>query len=484
MFGYFLLAVAILNLFAVITMIFIERKKPQIIISWTVIMFFLPIIGFIFYVLTGGGLSFTTKLRMRRIKLYSKDYEDFIEWQNEGLKLKNFKKKEKEQLEPLINFNNNFSQSTLIGGNSVELFDNGNSFLESLKKDIRSAKHSINIEYYIFADDKTGKQIMALLCHKAKQGIKVKLIYDSVGSLRTPRRFFRKLRKCGGDVAEFFPPFMHIRLINLKLNYRNHRKVVVIDGKIGYTGGINLRDDHMGKRKRLSPWRDTHIKIQGRAVYSLQNSFFNDWRFCKKDTSQAQDLINSGYFPIIRSRGEISAQVVTSGPESTEQAIKYSLIKAIQTAKTRIILQTPYFVPDEAFFDALKIALLSGVEVILMIPKKPDKKIVYYATLSYTKDLESLGAKIYLYHGFLHAKALVVDDSVLCVGSCNADNRSFALNFELNCYLYGEDIVAQYMNIVENDIENSTQVKSEFFRKKPLLTKMAQAIFRIFSPLL
>ena len=476
--------ISFLNVLALITMIFIERKKPQIIISWTVIMFFLPLIGFLFYVLTSGGLSVTTRLRLRRIKFYSKDYEKFIKWQNETLRLKNFKKNEKEQLMPLIEFNNNFSQSTLINGNKVELFSDGLSYIEKLKKDINEAKHSINIEYYIFADDKVGKQVMALLCKKAREGVKVNLIYDSVGSLRTPKRFFRKLKKCGGRVAEFFPPFLHIRLINFKLNFRNHRKIVVIDGKIGYTGGINIRDDHMGKHRRLSPWRDTQIRIQGRSVYSLQNCFFNDWRFCTKDKSKANDLVSQGYFPNIRTVGEISAQVVTSGPESTHHAIKYSMIKAIQLAKKKIILQTPYFIPDEAFFDALKMAILSGVEVILMIPKKPDKKIVYYATLSYARELFNLGAKVYLYGGFLHSKALVVDDSILSVGSCNADNRSFALNFELNCFLYGDSVVKEYLKIVEEDILNSLCVDLNFFKKKPLLSILLQPLYKLFAPLL
>lgn len=473
-----------LNLLAVLAMVFIERKKPQIIISWATIMFFLPLLGFLIYVLVGGGLSVGTKIRIRRKKLYSKDYENFIKWQSEALYLKNYKKSDKEKIKSITVFNNNFSESALIGGNDVEIFTNGKDKIERLKQDLLSAKHSINIEYYIFARDKVGKEIMAILCKKAKQGIKVKLIYDSVGSLRTPKAFFRKLVKAGGEVAEFFPPFLHIRLIQLKLNYRNHRKIVVIDGKIGYTGGINLRDDHLGLKKKLSPWRDTHIRVVGRAVYSLQNSFFNDWRFCVKDKSEAKDLVRDGYFPYMHSRGDVAMQVVTSGPESKHQAIKFALIKAIHLAKEKIVLQSPYFVPDEAFLDALKLAKLSGVEVIIMLPKKPDKKFVYLVSLSYARELCELGAKIYLYNGFLHSKALLIDDTILSVGSCNADNRSFSLNFELNCFLYSKNKVDEYSRIVEEDIKNSTLIDVNYFKNKPFLTKMAQAVFKIFAPLL
>ena len=248
-----LISLLVLNGLAVLAMIFIERKKPQVIISWTTIMFFLPILGFLLYVLVGGGLSITTRVRIRRKKLYSKDYESFIQWQNESLNKKNYNKSEQEKIESIAVFNNNFAGSTLISGNDVEIFTNGNDKIERLKQDLMNAKHSINIEYYIFANDKVGKQIMSILCKKAREGVKVKLIYDSVGSLRTSKMFFRQLKKSGGEVAEFFPPFMHIRLIQLKLNYRNHRKIVVIDGKIAYTGGINIRDDHMGLKKRLSP---------------------------------------------------------------------------------------------------------------------------------------------------------------------------------------------------------------------------------------
>ena len=261
------------------------------------------------------------------------------------------------------------------------------------------------------------------LCKKAKEGVDVKLIYDSIGSRKAPRRFFRKLEQAGGEVGEFFPPFMHIRLINLKLNYRNHRKVVIIDGRVGYTGGMNIRDDHMGRDKKLRPWRDTHIRIEGSGVYGLQNIFLDDWRYCKNDSTPPRLYLENGYFPSPRICGDATVQVLTSGPDSQVQRIKETFVKMITNARDRVYIQTPYFIPDDVFFAALRIAVKSGVDVRIMVPRKPDKKNVYLATLSYLKEMAEMGVKVYLYSGFLHSKVLIVDDNLLSIGTCNMDNR-------------------------------------------------------------
>ncbi len=475
---YISLIILIVNIVLIGMMMLIERRKPEIIISWLVILAFVPILGFLFYIVFGSGLSIKTKRMLKRKVLYEGLYENFI-WE-ELKRLPELSSSERE----LVSFNHKASKSLPYFDNNVEFYISGQDKIQALKKDLLNAKHSINMEYYIFDDKGVGKEIMDILCLKAKQGIKVKLIFDSVGCLGAPRRFFRRLKRSGGEVAEFFPPLFGIRLINLKMNYRNHRKIVVIDGRIGYTGGINLRDDHMGLKKKLSPWRDTHIRVEGNAVYGLQNAFFNDWLFCKKIHISSTELVMLGYFPKFEKCGNVVSQIVTSGPESENHYIKESYIKMINSAKHCIVLQTPYLVPDDIFISALKQAIKSNVRVIIMLPNKPDKKFVYLATQSYAREMVECGAEVYLYKGFLHSKLLLIDDTCVSVGTCNADNRSFALNFEINALLYDKKTLLKCFNIIKEDIKNSNQIDLTYFKKKPFTNKIGQIIFRMFAPLL
>ena len=461
-------------------MIFIERRKLSSVISWLAVLVFLPIIGLLFYIVFGSGLSIRVRNMIAKHKLYGLEYGteilNYFEFSPET-------HKELEEHAGIIKCCYNYG-SILCPKNEVKIFVRGEDKLSCLLEDIRNAKESINIEYYIFADDATGKQVMSELIKKAREGVKVKLIYDSIGCLGAPRRFFRKLKKAGGEVAEFFPPFANIRLINLKMNYRNHKKIVVIDGKIAYTGGMNLRDDHMGKGKKLYPWRDTHVRIVGPGVYPLQNIFLNDWRYVKKETYNSFYYIEEGYFPEPEQYGDVSLQVVVSGPDSQVQSIKETYIKLITNAKKEILIQTPYFIPDESFMVALRIALASGVDVKIMVPSKPDHRTVYWVTQSYLKEFAELGAKIYFYDGFLHSKVLVIDDGLLSIGTCNLDNRSFSLNFEDTVIFYSKELNAEYKEYFAQDLDNSVFVETNYFKKKLFLTKFAQAIFRLFSPIL
>ncbi len=475
-----------LNLLLLLIMIFVERKQPQSVFGWFAVLALFPIGGFVLYMLFGGGLSIRTRVYIRRKKRYTQDYLQFVSWQRINFDKLRAKNEKYDYAYKLIKFVKSNDNNVFSTGNSVKVFTDGPSKLESLKNDLKNAKNNINIEYYIFGDDKTGKEIMDILCQKARSGVKVKLIYDSVGSLKSPRRFFRKLKKAGGEVAEFFPPFMGIRLINFKINYRNHRKIVVIDGKIAYTGGINLRDDHMGKKKKVSPWRDTHIRVEGPVVWDLQNIFFNDFRCVKKERLNAKQLVKEGYFleDSLKGKGNIGAQVITSGPESDQRYIEDAYIRMISFAQKRVYIQTPYFIPDEMFLKSLLIAQKTGVDVKVMIPAKPDKRTVYYVTLSFVKELLDAGIEVYFYNGFLHSKTLLVDDLCVSIGTCNADNRSFALNFELTTLLYDKDFVNYNAQIFEQDMKNSKLLTLSDFNRKFFASKLFQAILRLFSPLL
>ena len=480
---WFLLIITImsfLNFFLLLIMIFLEKRKPQFIIAWITILTFLPILGFLLYVIFGSGLSRRVRHMIKKKSISERDIIRNID----GIQTL-----EEARLDGILK--NDISLVTLcysfgsypIPGNDIKIYTNGEDKLKDLKQDLLNAKKSINMEYYIFGDDKTGKQVMDILCQKAKEGVEVNFIYDSIGSRGTPRRFFKKLEKAGGKVGEFFPPFLHMRLLNLKLNYRNHRKIVVIDGKIAYTGGINIRDDHMGHHKRLTPWRDTHIRILGAGVYALQNIFLDDWRYCKNDNTPPLLYLENGYFPAPEICGNTTIQAVASGPDSQVQKIKETFIQMIVNAKKRVYIQTPYFIPDDAFFAALRIAQKSGVDVRIMIPNIPDKRTVYWATLSYLKEMAELGIKIYLYDGFLHSKVILVDDNKLSIGTCNTDNRSFGLNFEDTVIIYSEDVNKQYNDIFKEDLDHSKEVNIDYFKKKRWITKFLQAIMRLLSSL-
>ncbi len=472
--------IASFNFLLMIGMVFLEKKKPQSIISWLTVLTFLPVIGFVLYVIFGSGLSFRTRKMIRDKAISEHDIISNIDGIQTLSQVRDnqLMKSDREIITLCYN-----SGCYPCPGNSVKIYNWGRDKLADLKRDIKNARYSINIEYYIFENDNTGKEIMDLLCKKASEGVDVKLIYDSIGSRHAPRRFFKKLEKAGGQVAEFFPPFMHFRMINLKLNYRNHRKIVVIDGMISYTGGINIRDDHMGKHKKLTPWRDTHIRIEGSGTYALQNIFLDDWRYCKKDNTPPMVYLENGYFPSPKICGDVNVQVVSSGPDSPVQKIKEVFVKLIASAKDNVYIQTPYFIPDDVFMSALRIAVKSGVDVRIMVPKIPDKKSVYHVTLSYLKEMVEMGVKVYLYNGFLHSKAIVIDSNKLSIGTCNTDNRSFGLNFEDTAILYSEELTKQYTLTFFHDMKKSQEVDLEYFNKKKWITKFSQAILRLLAAL-
>lgn len=473
-----LFAIMIFNLLAILVMILKERKKPEIIISWLLLFSLLPIVGFVFYILIGSGLSLKNKRMLKKKKFYNDNYTNYFhELVFEDIEIENPKASK------LIKFNMRNGNSVPTFGNKVQFFTDGNKKIDALIEDIKSAKHSINLEYYIFGDDKIGDKVMAELIKKAEEGVVVNLIYDSVGSLKTSRRYFKKLRRAGGHVKEFFPPLFYIRLINFKMNYRNHRKIAVIDGKIGYVGGINIREDHCGFVKKVAPWCDAHVRVEGQAVYTLQNEFLNFWQFCNKENLVTNKYYELGYFPDIDKCGETVMQTLASGPDLKGHEIKENMQKMFYLAEREIILQTPYFVPDDIFMNAIKSAINSGVKVRVIIPGKPDKKFVYNATMSFSQELLEMGGEVYLYDGFMHAKALVADDFAMTIGTANADNRSFELNFEINTVIYDKKEIENYKNYLNEILNNCQQIDIDYFKQKPFWVKFKQLFFRLFAPL-
>ena len=470
----------------ILNMIFISKKKPERIIAWTIALM-IPFLGVAIYILIGAGLSRFTKRMIKKYELSSKQYEANIKKQISVLQNNDDLKSYPTEYKDLILLNLNNANSIFSRNNDLKFFLDGPSVFNNLKKDIKNAKSTIHLQFYIFCNDKTGKELIKLLTEKAQKGVEVRVLYDAIGSLHTHKHAFKKLIKAGGKVSVFFPPFLNIRFLNLNANYRNHRKICVIDGKIAYTGGFNIRDDHMGKARRLAPWRDTSIRIYGGSVHSLQNIFLSDWRFATKDSTEPSEYNNGKYFPDIKSqtiKQNSSVQVITSGPYAVSEQIKHCMIKMMMNAKKSIKIQTPYFIPDDSFIEALKLAVLSGVEVELMFPKKVDHWHVHYASIGYLNSLIQSGIKIYLYDGFIHSKVLFVDDNILTTGSCNIDIRSFSLNFEDNVVIYDENLVKKYANYFEKDKKRCEIYTEQMKKRRNIFKKILIKFCRLFSAIL
>ncbi len=474
----------VLNLLLAIAMVISERKSVQSVFAWLSLLAFFPIVGFVLYIIFGNGLGIRTRRMLKRTNMVNignrKELEAMIK--NHNYKFDERTAELVEKYDELIKFNYNWASSILTDNNSIQFFADGKEQFDALKKDIVAARNHIHLDYYILAHDKFGKEIINLCTQKLSEGVSVKIIIDSLGSITTRKRHFKKFIKAGGEFREFFPPILPFKMLNFKMNYRNHRKIAVIDGKIGYLGGVNLRADHLGYDKKLTPWRDAHIRIEGLSVSALQIVFLSDWRFSTNDQKYPLKYLKKDYFPEPNIDGKCPVQIITSGPSNDKAEIKNALVKMITMAKKSIIIQTPYFVPDQVYIDSLKLAIASGIEVQLMIPKIPDKKLVYNASLSYVRELVKLGAKVYLYKGFLHAKTMIIDDEICTIGTCNSDNRSFYLNFEINAIVYNEEFTKTVLKSIEIDTKNSVEFKNN--THIPWFRRFKMAFSRLFTPLL
>jgi cardiolipin synthase A/B len=378
------------------------------------------------------------------------------------------------------------SVSPLTTGNCVKLLLNGEEKFPEVFKAIKSARHHIHIQYYIYEDDVIGNQVKDLLIQKAGQGVEVRFIYDAFGSRSIRKRFLRELNSTGIEAY----PFNQIRFLPLanRLNYRNHRKIIVVDGHCGFVGGINVSDRYInngekkkGKKQNLY-WRDTHLRIDGPGVQYLQYLFFCDWNFCSRQKLQPGPV----YFPDNKHpEGNQSVQIAASGPDSPTSTIMLSLLKAINLARNEVLLTTPYFIPGETILNALKVASLGGVSVKLLAPGISDSRLVNAAAWSYYDDLLRAGVEIYLYRkGFIHVKTLVVDNYVSIAGTANMDYRSFDLNFEVNAVVYGDKLAGELRKTFFHDLAHAEKIEPEVWRKRPVFKQMPERIARLLSPLL
>lgn len=468
-----------INILLAILLVFFERRNPTSTWLWLMAIAFLPGIGFILYLFLGQDLS---KKRIFRYKEEEDScFKIMVDEQEEEISKNKYFNNDPNFLkyDEIIKMHLVSSQSYLSMDNEVKLYFSGEEKFQDLFDSIENAEKFIHMEYYIFKSDALGKMVIRYLTKKAKEGLEVKLLVDGMGGRSLRKKHFQPLIDAGGEVGTFLPPF--VPFVSVRINYRNHRKLCIIDGKEAYTGGFNVGNEYLGYSKKLGHWRDTHIRVRGSAVSSLQWRFFQDWRFATKKTIGSCQ----SYLTEEDTENNVGMQIVSSGPDSKWPSIKYGYLKMISNAREKIYIETPYFIPDDSILEALRIAGLSGVDVRVMIPNKPDHPFVYWATLSYIGELLEVGVKFYTYDkGFQHSKVMIMDDYVSSVGTANLDIRSFVLNFEVNAFIYDDDVNAKLTDRFLKDLKDCTEITSEYYKKRPRIVKIKESVSRLLSPIL
>ncbi|MGB2992773.1 MAG: cardiolipin synthase [Paenisporosarcina sp.] len=472
-------AIITLNIFLAIVLIFLERRDASSTWAWLMVLFFIPVMGFLLYLMLGRQLR---KKHLFRWEGRSRiGIDNLIDYQIDAIEdgTFEFRLEDTHAFKDMIYMQLRNNHAVLTQDNALTIYNDGEKKFAALLDDLELAKDHIHIQYYIFRLDGLGSRIYDMLIRKAKQGVKVRLLFDDMGSRGLRKRHFKKLMDLGGEVEAFFPSIMP--LVNPRLNYRNHRKIVVIDGRVGYIGGFNVGDEYLGLDRKFGYWRDTHLRIEGSALHPLQTRFILDWNQASNQDIEYSDR----YFPAIPLKGSVGLQIVSSGPDSEWEQIKNGYLKLITMAKKYIYIQTPYFIPDASFMDSLRIACLSGIDVRIMIPNKPDHMFVYWATYSYVGNLIKAGARVYIYdNGFLHTKMIVVDDEASTVGTANIDVRSFKLNFEVNAFIYDRETSHQLAELFEQDMLLSTELTWELYEERTRIIKMKESFSRLLSPIL
>ncbi|MEI6850355.1 MAG: cardiolipin synthase [Candidatus Saccharibacteria bacterium] len=447
-----------------------DNREPTKTIAWLLVMLFLPVIGFLLYMALGRDWRNAKRKQRDSKKLEHSSRRKFMsklysENKNSGVNLSSWSKS-------AIKLTTSNNKTQILMADSVKIFDNGQEKFDSLMEDISNAKSFINLEYFIWEKDELTKQIFDILSKKIKDGIEVRIIYDFIGSIKYSKSELRKLKRMGAKVHAQARDFR-------KLNYRNHRKIAVIDGLIGYTGGMNMGQEYIDGGGRYKTWRDTHLRVTGKAVYSLQDVFSRDWQ---KRTGE--DLYKDKFFPSDAKTGNIITQLSYLGSELEFEATKQLYLSAITNARDKIYIQSPYFIPDETLLDALVTSALSGVDVRVMITGVPDKKAPWWAAQSFFAGLLAGGVKFYLYDdGFFHSKTLVKDNDMVSIGTTNFDIRSFSLQQEDTLLIFDSKLISEHYQIFNKDLKGCRQVTLDIIKKESFLIKFRNSLSRLLANL-
>lgn len=456
--------------------IFLENSNPSRTVAWLVVLVLLPVLGFFLYVLFGRSYR---KKRKAKAKILS-DSDRMAKAADaqssllEYMDLPNSENPANKRLMQLLLTN---AKAPFSMSNEVTVLTNGLSKFNRLFTTIKEAKDHVHLEYFIIKDDLIGTELKELLIQKAGEGVKIRVLFDDVGSVALSKRYIRSLKEAGVEVYEFFK--VPIPIFTRDLNYRNHRKIAVIDGSIGFVGGLNIGDEYIGSSEKFEFWRDTHLEIKGEAVYAIQTIFLNDWNYITK-----QEVQGARYYPEVSVTKTSLVQIAASGPDSDWKCILQAFNKMISNAVDKIWITTPYLVPEESIMMGLKTAALSGIDVKIIIPSQPDHFFVYWASQANIQQLLEAGVKIFRYkNGFIHSKIMIVDRLAATVGTANLDIRSMEINFEVNAFLYDVEVIARLEEDFVRDLEDSIAYDIGTFMKRKLHVRMLEAMGRLVSPL-
>lgn len=468
-----------INMLLAIVIIFFERREPRTVWAWLLVLYFIPVVGFLLYLVLGQNMH---KKRMFRIKEIEDEVNSQIRNQSEEVRqeitaTESYRSKSYQEL---IYYNLNTSGSVYTADNDITIYTDGHEKFDALIDAMEKAKKYIHMQYYIIRDDELFDRIKEVLIRKAKEGVEVRILYDGMGCREIRKKQWRMLRSYGIETAEFFPAVLG--KAHLRINYRNHRKIVIVDGEIGFVGGFNVGNEYLGLAKKFGYWRDTHMKIIGSAAMALQIRFLLDWNYAAGKNLFLEDKYFTQQEP---HTGDTGVQIISSGPDSKWATVRDSYVYMISHATDHIYIQTPYFIPDETMLVTLKMAAASGVDVRIMIPCKPDHPFVYWATYSYIGELLQAGAKCYTYdNGFLHTKGICIDGKVCSYGTANFDIRSFYLNFEVNAIIFNERVTKQFEEIFIKDIDKSTAITTHMYNNRNLWIRFKEQFSRLLSPIL
>lgn len=464
-----------------------ENRNPLKSLAWVTVLLTFPVGGLLLYIFFGRSIK-NTRMISHRKKRALKRLEEKATLRPAGSE-PTVLSRENAQLAMMAM---KLNDSRLITNSRIEIFTSGKEKFECLMTDIRNARKCVSLQYYIFEDDELGHRMADLLIEKAKEGVAVRVIYDDIGSIGVRRKFFKRMARAGVQVHPFFrvafPPF------GSRINWRNHRKIVAIDGKIGYIGGMNVADRYVNGNKRFARWRDTHLRVTGAGVAALRYCFAVDWSFMgqpldmdSESVGQSTEETAAASLTSVSGRTSYpaSVQLVTSGPTDRWSNIELLLLKAIGGARKRVWIQTPYFLPPDSMLRALHTAAIARVDVRIMMPRLSDSAILTYASRSYITECLRAGMKFYFYKGgMLHSKVVIVDDDFSSVGSANIDFRSFEHNFESNLMIYSLEVNEQLRHVFSRDMHDCERVRLREWRQRPITHKTAESIMRLLSPVL
>lgn len=458
------------TLVTTISVLLLENRNPVKSLSWVLVLLFLPFIGLIFYLIFGQNLK-KQKIIKKRIRIPSKLQKNLSEIDKDGTSII-----DTNQLN-LIKLLIKNSDANVYCDNKIEILSEGKKTFDAMFEAIRQAENHIHVEFFIFGNDKISNDLRELLILKAKEGIRVRMIYDFWGSFFLSRIYLQTLRDAGVYIRPFLP--LRLRFGRSKINYRNHRKLLIVDGKVGFTGGLNFADRYIFGNS-LGRWRDTFVRFEGKAVHGLQQLFLTDWYFVEHKMIE-----DAKYYPTPKKFDNNVVQIVSSGPDTDWEAIMQGISSAVMSATRYIFIHTPYFIPNDVIETCLQMAAMSGVDVRLMIPTHSDSKLSDACTSSYLGKALEAGIRVYKYQkGFLHSKAIVIDGIISIVGSANLDERSFNQNFEANAFIYDNKTAETLTRLFERDLKNSVELTSDQWINRKRKQKLKESWARLFSPLM